>query len=183
MAARRRVGNLMGLAVLSAVAYRDMHPYEMAQALRGWGKEGRAELVDWTRELLSVAEAERPRFRAGLSVMAVLSPGEVTSLLQQRLAAVEDEIEAARAELAGHGPTVPRLFLVEIEYDVAIPTAEAAWMRALIGELTSGTLPGLDDWERHHRDRQPRTRPKTRPEGGNHRISGLRLVVHDRERR
>ena len=39
MAKRRKVGNLMALAILSAVAHRPMHPYEMAAALRGWGKD------------------------------------------------------------------------------------------------------------------------------------------------
>lgn len=194
MAKRRRVGNLMALGVLSTVAFRQMHPYEMAGALRGWGKErdlqikwgslytvvrnltkhgllaevestregrrpertvyritdaGRAELVDWTRELLSAAEPEFPRFRAGLSIMSVLAPGEVAALLHQRLAAVEAEIAAARATLA-ESAQVPRLFLIEVEYDLAMLAAEAAWMRSLIGELTAGTLPGLAEWRRAH---------------------------------
>ena len=195
MAKRRKVGNMLALGVLAAVAFRQMHPYEMAGTLRGWGKErdlqikwgslytvvrnlakhglitevesvragrrpertvyriteaGRAELVDWTRELLTVAEAEFPRFRAGLSVMSVLSPDEVATLLQQRLAAVEGEIETARATLEQHSARVPRLFLIEVEYDMAMLAAEAAWMRSLIDEFTAGTLPGLDDWRRAH---------------------------------
>src|SRR4051794_37377451 len=131
MAKRRRVGNLMGLAILSALVFRQMHPYEMAGTLRGWGKErdlqikwgslytvvrnlakhdliaevessregrrpertvyritdeGRAELVDWVKELLSEAEPEFPRFRAGLSVMAGVGPDQGGARLQQRLA-------------------------------------------------------------------------------------------------
>lgn len=194
---RRKVENLMALAILAAVAFRPMHPYEMASTLRGWGKDrdlqikwgslytvvrnltrhglleevestregrrpertvyriteaGRAELIDWTRELLSVAEPEFPRFRAGLSMMSVLAPDEVTALLQQRLATVETQIAAAREELDRHDD-VPRLFLIEVEYDQAMLAAEAAWMRSLITELTAGTLPGLAKWRRfHHRD-------------------------------
>jgi DNA-binding PadR family transcriptional regulator len=192
---RRRVSNLTGLAVLSALAFRQMHPYEMAGTLRGWGKErdleikwgslytvvrnlakhglitevestregrrpertvyritdaGRAELVDWTRELLSTAQPERPRFRAGLSVMSVLSPSDVQVLLQQRLDVLEAEIEATRAEHERHAPDVPRLFLIELEFDGAMLTAEAAWMRSLIAELRGGTFPGLDDWRGYH---------------------------------
>jgi DNA-binding PadR family transcriptional regulator len=195
MAKRRKVDNPMALAILSTMVFRQMHPYEMANALRGWGKDrdmpikwgslytvvrnltkhglleevestregrrpertvyriteaGRAELVDWTRELLSAAEPEFPRFRAGLSVMPALGPDEVTALLQQRLAAVEAAIAETRATIAEHTPRVPRLFLIEEEYDVAIMTAEAGWMRALIAELTEGTLPGLAQWRQVH---------------------------------
>ena len=39
MAQRRKVGNLLALAVLAALVQRPMHPYEIATALRGWGKE------------------------------------------------------------------------------------------------------------------------------------------------
>ncbi len=39
MAKRRRVGNLLALAVLSAVIERPMHPYEMASVLRARGKD------------------------------------------------------------------------------------------------------------------------------------------------
>jgi DNA-binding PadR family transcriptional regulator len=39
MAKRRKVGNLMALALLSVLMHRPMHPYEMAGALRGWGKD------------------------------------------------------------------------------------------------------------------------------------------------
>jgi DNA-binding PadR family transcriptional regulator len=190
VAKRRKVGNPMALGVLSVVAFRQMHPYEIASALKGWGKDrdlqikwgsfytvvanlakhgliaevesvregrrpertvyritdaGRAELLDWTRELLSTVEPETPRFRSGLSVLPVLSPDEVVTLLQQRLEAVEKAIEATFAEY-----DVPRLFLIEVEYDRAILTAEAAWMRSLIAELESGTLPGIQEWRQFH---------------------------------
>jgi DNA-binding PadR family transcriptional regulator len=194
VAKKRAVGNLMALGILSTLVLKDMHPYEMAGALRGWGKDqdlpikwgslytvvrnlarhglleevssgregrrpertvyhltaaGRAELVDWTRELLSAVEHETPRFRAGLSVMSALSPDEVTTLLQQRLGEVSAAVTAAEEQLTAY-PDVPRLFLIEIEYDIAMLRAEAAWMRSLIGELTGGTLPGIEQWRHYH---------------------------------
>src|SRR3954471_24483675 len=105
MAAKRRVGNLLALAVLSALGQRPMHPYEIATTLRGQGKDqdmeikwgslytvvrnmekhgliaavessregrrpertfyritddGRAEMVDWARELVSTPVTEHP---------------------------------------------------------------------------------------------------------------------------
>jgi DNA-binding PadR family transcriptional regulator len=200
VAKKRKVGNLMALAILSTVVFRDMHPYEMASALRGWGKDqdlpvkwgslytvvrnlarngfleevasgregrrpertvyriteaGRAELVDWTRELLSSVEHETPRFRAGLSVMSALAPDEVTTLLQQRLTEVSAAITTGEEQLAAYAAEVPRMFLIEIEYDLAILRAEATWMRSLIGELADGTLPGIDAWRQTYETGKP----------------------------
>ena len=195
MAKRRNVENLMGLAILSVVVFKPMHPYEMANALRGWGKNnevsikwgslytvvrnlakhglleevgssregrrpertvyritdaGRAELVDWTRELLSTVEPEFPRFRAGLSVLSVIPPDEAIALLHQRLAAVEAEIARVDAELDRDRREVPRLFLVDVEYGQALLYAELAWVGSLLDDLTSGALPEITAWRRMH---------------------------------
>jgi hypothetical protein len=45
---------------------------------------------------------------------------------------------------------VPRLFLIELEYDLAMLAAEGAWMRSLIEEIDGGSLPGLAEWRHHH---------------------------------
>ncbi|OPG13228.1 PadR family transcriptional regulator [Microbispora sp. GKU 823] len=195
MAKRRKVANLLALAVLSALAHRPMHPYEMAAALRGWNKEhdmgikwgslytvvgnlakhglieelesgrqgrrpertvyqiteaGREELVDWTRELLSVPHTEFPWFRAGLSVMAVLPPDDVAGLLTDRLAAIRRGIAGLEEVYERDSAQVPRLFLIETEYDLAILKAEEGWIRALLEELTTGTFPGLPEWRAFH---------------------------------
>ena len=39
VAKRRKVSNMLALAVLSVLAQRPMHPYEIATALRAWGKD------------------------------------------------------------------------------------------------------------------------------------------------
>jgi DNA-binding PadR family transcriptional regulator len=195
MARRRKVGNLLALAVLSTLVHRPMHPYEIATTIRGWGKDqdfdvkwgsfytvirnmdkhglieavestregrrpertvyritdaGRAELTDWARELISTPLPEKPRFRAGLSVLAVLHPDEVAELLRQRLHTMEDTIATAGAALADYLKTVPRLFLIEAEYDLAMQKAEAAWIRELLTEFEAGTYPGLADWRKIH---------------------------------
>ncbi|MFC3500838.1 PadR family transcriptional regulator [Micromonospora krabiensis] len=116
---------------------------------------GRAELIDWARELVSTPEPEHPRFRAGLSVLAALHPDEATALLRRRLDLLEQGVRAARDTLAEHRREIPRLFLVESEYDLAIREAEAAWVRALLTELTDGSYPGLDDWRAHHERSDP----------------------------
>src|SRR4051794_29139846 len=195
MAGRRKVGNMLGLAVLSTVSARPMHPYEMASLMRARGKDrdmkikwgslytvvrnldkhgfiavagvdrqggrpertvyeitdaGRVELADWVRELVGVPEREQPRFEAGLSVLGVLHPDEAVPLLRQRLDRLEAEIAEQRTELARVVREVPRLFLVEAEYDLAIRTAEATWLRGFLTELADGTFPGVDEWRAHH---------------------------------
>jgi DNA-binding PadR family transcriptional regulator len=195
MPKRRKVGNLMALAVLSALVQRPMHPYEMASTLRAWGKDqdmefkwgsfytvirnldkhqliaavesvregrrpertvyriteaGRAELVDWARELVGTPMPEHPRFRAGLSVLAALHPDEAIDLLRQRLDRLDDALRRDRETLDAHLREIPRLFLVESEYDLAIRAAEATWLRALLAELTSESYPGLDTWRAFH---------------------------------
>jgi DNA-binding PadR family transcriptional regulator len=195
VAERRKVGNMLGLAVLATVSTEPMHPYEMASLMRERGKDhdmpvkwgslytvvrnlerhgflavvesgrrggrpertvyritdaGRAELQDWVRELLGTPEREHPRFEAGLSVWMVLDPDEVADLLRRRLDRVDREIAEQRAALEHRRAEVPRLFLVEAEYDLALREAEARFTRALLDDLTSGTFPGLDQWREWH---------------------------------
>lgn len=195
MAKRRRVGNLLALAVLSVLVQRPMHPYEMASVLRERGKDkdmrikwgslytvvanlekhglvtatenvrqggrpertvytitdaGRAELEDWVRELLATPEPEQSTFQAALSVMAVLTPDDAAALLRHRLDALTRQITADREQLAAVAREIPRLFLVEDEYALAVQEAEAAWLRRLVDELTSGTFPGVDQWRTFH---------------------------------
>lgn len=195
MAKRRKVANLMALAVLATVYQRPMHRYEIASVLRDRDKdqdmdlkmgslytvvqnmakhgfleaigntrqgarpertvyriteEGRHELTDWVRELVSTPQPEHPSFAAGLSVLAALPPQEVADLLETRLAALEESIARKRAALADETEQVPRLFLAEQEYGVAMAEAEARWVKSLHAELTSGTYPDLASWRAWH---------------------------------
>lgn len=59
---------------------------------------------------------------------------------------LEGSIAAQKVALAGHVQEVPRLFLVEDEYAIAMTEAEASWVRLLLTELVTGTFPGLDIW-------------------------------------
>jgi DNA-binding PadR family transcriptional regulator len=110
--------------------------------------EGRDELVGRMRELVGEPVKEYPRFEGALSLIGVLPPDEVITLLGDRLRRLETELASARAALHGavveHG--LPRLFLVEAEYAVAMRQAEADWVRGLVRELTDGSLEGVDEW-------------------------------------
>jgi DNA-binding PadR family transcriptional regulator len=194
MAEKRKVANLMGLAVLATVVQRPMHRYEMASVMRARGKDrdmdikwgslytvvqnlerngyletigvtrqgarpertvyqitdaGRDELIAWTRELIAESEAEHTRFVAGLSVLAVLSPQDVVELLRRRLERLTQAVDSLTA-LLETASDVPRLFLIEDEYRIAMTRAEADWVRSLLDELMAGTFPHLDAWRSFH---------------------------------
>ncbi len=112
---------------------------------------GRQELADWTRDLISNPQPEHPRFAAGLSVLTALPPDEVIALLRIRLGTLRESITDRRALIDEHSAEIPRVFLIENEYTVAIMAAEAAWVQSLLDELISGTYPGLSAWRQWHR--------------------------------
>jgi DNA-binding PadR family transcriptional regulator len=112
--------------------------------------EGRRELRDWMRELLSVPEREYTSFEAALSDSAVLPPDELIDLLRQRLAALEKANGRLQAELETLRTQIPRLFLIESEYYLALRQAEQEWVCGLLTEFSEGTFPGLDAWRRFH---------------------------------
>lgn len=112
---------------------------------------GRQELADWTRDLISNPQPEHPRFAAGLSVLTALPPEEVIALLRIRLGTLRESITDRRALIDEHSAEIPRVFLIENEYTVAIMAAEAAWVQSLLDELISGTYPGLSAWRHWHR--------------------------------
>jgi DNA-binding PadR family transcriptional regulator len=111
---------------------------------------GRAELTDWLRELISEPEREYTRFEAALAECAVLSPRDLTDLLRQRLEVLETATAEHQAGLEALEGRLPRLFLIESEYHLALRRAETEWVRGLLKEFTDGTFPGIKDWQRFH---------------------------------
>jgi DNA-binding PadR family transcriptional regulator len=111
---------------------------------------GRAELMDWLRELVGVPEREYTRFEAALGECGILSPDELIGLLRQRLGALEEATAAHQEMLDAMEAQLPRLFLIESEYQLASRRAETEWVRGLLTELTDGTFPGLEAWRRYH---------------------------------
>jgi DNA-binding PadR family transcriptional regulator len=112
---------------------------------------GREELRDWLRELLGEPEREYTRFAAGLSDGGHLPPDEVIALLRQRLQSLDASNERLAADLAETAKQVPRMFLIEVEYHLAMRRAEADWVRGLLAELEDGTFPGLEFWRAVHK--------------------------------
>ena len=111
---------------------------------------GRAELTDWLHELLGVPEREYTRFEAALGDSAILGPDAVIGLLRQRLEALEAANARYQADLETWEARIPRLFMIEAEFHLALRRAEAEWVRELLKELTDGTFPGIEPWRHFH---------------------------------
>lgn len=112
---------------------------------------GRAELEDWMSELIAVPAKEYPKFEAALSLLPVLAPEHVAGLLRDRESALSTEITDGHAQIQSHD-WLPRLFLLEVEYHLAMQEAELAWVRGLLAEFDRGAFPGLDGWRRWQAD-------------------------------
>lgn len=99
---------------------------------------GRDVLLDWMREALAVPERTFPEFPAVLSFMALLPADEVAAELGRRATRLRAEVAEIEAVLAT--VPVPRLFLVEDEYRLAVLRAELDWVSSVIEDLRDGRL-------------------------------------------
>jgi DNA-binding PadR family transcriptional regulator len=114
-------------------------------------EDGRTELNAWLTELVSVPVKEFLQYEAGLALLSALPPDEVPALLVQRCEALEIQVDQARAVLDAMAKRgLARLFAIESEYQIAITEAELAFTRALVDDIESGTLSGLDQWRSWH---------------------------------
>ncbi len=112
---------------------------------------GKRELFDWLAELVAAPVKEYLQFEAALSFLAVLSPDEAAALLDQRATALDVLLAQLRG---GHEAAatmgLPRLFELEAEYRERLLEAELDFVRALVAEIESGVLDGLDAWTSFH---------------------------------
>ncbi len=102
---------------------------------------GREEIMAWLRELLAQPVNEYPQFGAALAFFAALDQDEVVRLLKVRTALLEGQAAGEEKQLKTFIEMgLPRLFLVEGEYGVAMKRAEVDWVRKLIVEIEGGRL-------------------------------------------
>ncbi|MEV6345871.1 PadR family transcriptional regulator [Actinoplanes sp. NPDC051851] len=103
---------------------------------------GQTEFVGWIDELVRVPVPEYPKFLAAVAYLGALGPERATDALTERAGHLTTRIEEAESALAatvGAG-TVPRLFMIEVEYGLHTWRAELDWVRHTLAEITGGTL-------------------------------------------
>jgi DNA-binding PadR family transcriptional regulator len=112
--------------------YPERTVYELTEA-------GRQATQAWLSEMLARPRNEFPQFPAALSFIMLLSPGEAATMLDQRAAALRRELSGLEATLA-EVAFLPRIVLMDDDYQRAMYTAELAWLESVIAELRNGSL-------------------------------------------
>jgi DNA-binding PadR family transcriptional regulator len=110
--------------------------------------EGAATARQWLREMLAHPVNEYPEFPAALSFLPLLPPHEALALLTTRSEALVTEIAAIDRKLTTAGPWLPRLFVLEVDYQRAMMETERLWLQGVIAELQSGELHWDEAWLR-----------------------------------
>ena len=114
--------------------YPERTVYEVTEA-------GRQTARRWLEEMLAEPRQEYPEFPAALSHVLMLEPAELAEVLErraQRLSGMLAALDANTAAEAGHG--LPRIAMLENEYQRAVLAAEARWVAETVTELRSGQL-------------------------------------------
>jgi len=101
---------------------------------------GRAAAPHWLTEMVATTRNEFPQFPAALSFIMLLGPEQALRALEQRAAAVARSLAEIESGLNEYSATLPRVTLIDDEYQRAITAAELTWLTGVIGDLRTGTL-------------------------------------------
>ena len=113
--------------------------------------DGSREFVDWLSALITTPVKEYLQFEAALALLAAFPPEEAASLLKGRIGEIEGQLTLGRNVINGlRAAGLPRLFVIEGEYMLALGEAELEYVRGLVTDIEEGTLEGLDAWRTFH---------------------------------
>jgi DNA-binding PadR family transcriptional regulator len=102
--------------------------------------EGRQTIESSLRGMLGKPADEFPEFPAALSFIYLLEPKVAREALARRADALDAKLRRLAGVLEEHVGSVPRLFLLEVEYMRTTTEADRAWVRGIIDDLDAGTL-------------------------------------------
>jgi DNA-binding PadR family transcriptional regulator len=108
---------------------------------------GRDALHTWTAEMLASPAREFPEFPAALATVMVLTPEDATARLAKRASDLATSLAADREAIRAV-PELPRLFLLDEEYSIAVREAELKWIEGVLAALRSGELTWSEEWIR-----------------------------------
>lgn len=102
--------------------------------------QGRTTGTRWLADMLATPRNEYPEFPAALSFAMALEPSDVLDALDQRLTALKTRRADLDRQLHDGTTGLPRIALLETEYQQAVLDAELRWLHAVINDLKTGTL-------------------------------------------
>jgi DNA-binding PadR family transcriptional regulator len=101
---------------------------------------GRAELAERVGRLLEHPEPDATLFVAALSFVACLPVPRARAALAARRDELARRVAAAKAGYEAAAREVPRVLLVELEFEIARMGAERDWVAGLLDDLDAGRL-------------------------------------------
>ncbi|WP_225727881.1 MULTISPECIES: PadR family transcriptional regulator [unclassified Nocardia] len=102
---------------------------------------GRAACLGWITEMIGEPRYEFPEFPAALSFVMLLGPDAARVELDRRakaLRAMLTELDDAAAQATAMG--LPRVTMLEDEYNRTVIEAELRWLEGVVADLASGEL-------------------------------------------
>ena len=102
---------------------------------------GRETARAWLETMLAAPKEEFPEFPAALSNLLLLTSDEMADVLERRVDALTEQLDALETALAAEVEQgLPRITRLETEYLRAMTAAELEWVRTVVEDLRAGTL-------------------------------------------
>jgi DNA-binding PadR family transcriptional regulator len=101
---------------------------------------GTEEMLGWLGDLLRAPGPDPIPFYAALSFLPALEPKDAVKQLATRKERLAEEIQNYNQVLKTVGARIGRLHLIEVEYALALRTAEHRWVAQIIQDLRSSKL-------------------------------------------
>jgi DNA-binding PadR family transcriptional regulator len=102
--------------------------------------DGRAAMHEWLADMLATVRNEFPQFPAALSFAMLLPPAQALAVLERRAVTLHANLAQLDHDLPAHSAVLPRVTLLDDEYQRAIIAAEVGWLDGVLEDLRSGTL-------------------------------------------
>jgi DNA-binding PadR family transcriptional regulator len=106
---------------------------------------GRRQSREWLIDMVSTPRNEFPQFPAALSFAMLLDPEQAAALLEERAGLLSERAAAYRRDLEDLSGSLPRVALLDDEYQLAVTAAELVWLEGIIGDLRGGLLTWGED--------------------------------------
>src|SRR5699024_12681230 len=102
-------------------------------------KEGRSILIEWLREVLSTPIQKFPNSPVAISYISILSPQDALEKLEQRIDVLEKTVQQIDNNLQTYKSIIPRLFMLESEYQKTVLATELEWVRSASEDIRDGS--------------------------------------------
>ena len=140
LAAVRRRAAAFGWAGLVTVAHTERDHQFPERTIYELTDAGREQAREWLTDMLAVPRNEFPQFPAALSFAMLLGPEQLLTVLERRRALLRESLAALDEQLGGTYDHLPRVTLIETEYQRAVAAAELGWVDGVVADLRSGEL-------------------------------------------